>query len=241
MFQAFAQRLYLRIWLAVVGGVAVLTLLVGLAWKVAQEHEVRNSVQGTLARELTVTDANGAVVLQGSFERQRRRSGGNSGNGSNTDSLRFAIQGDDGQAYLLEMTPHRGRPPPPPSPLDISYWLRPPLGFVWLLGLVGLAVALAVFPIIRRLLKRLENLQRSVQQFGEGNLAVRVPTQGQDEVADLARTFNKMADNIQSNDNSRGQFMGNIAHELRTPKQSEAHDQITLCFIQHILPPRLTA
>ena len=26
-----------------------------------------------------------------------------------------------------------------------------------------------------------------------------------------------MADNIQSNDNSRGQFMGNIAHELRTP------------------------
>ena len=28
---------------------------------------------------------------------------------------------------------------------------------------------------------------------------------------------NKMADNIQSNDNSRGQFMGNIAHELRTP------------------------
>ncbi len=65
-----------------VGGVAVLTLLVGLAWKVAQEHEVRNSVQGTLARELTVTDANGAVVLQGSFERQRRRSGGNSANGS---------------------------------------------------------------------------------------------------------------------------------------------------------------
>ena len=40
---------------------------------------------------------------------------------------------------------------------------------------------------------------------------------GEGEVADLARTFNKMADNIQSNDNSRGQFMGNIAHELRTP------------------------
>ena len=217
MFQAFAQRLYLRIWLAVVGGVAVLTLLVGLAWKVAQEHEVRNSVQGTLARELTVTDANGAVVLQGSFERQRRRSGGNGSNGSTTDSLRFAIQGDDGQAYLLEMTPHRGRPPPPPSPLDISYWLRPPLGFVWLLGLVGLAVALAVFPIIRRLLKRLENLQRSVQQFGEGNLAVRVPTQGQDEVADLARQFNAAAERIQTLVQSHQSLLANASHELRSP------------------------
>ena len=32
---------------------------------------------------------------------------------------------------------------------------------------------------------------------------------GEGEVADLARTFNQMADSIQSNDNSRGQFMGN--------------------------------
>ena len=31
--QAFAQRLYLRIWLAVVGGVAVLTLAVAWAWQ----------------------------------------------------------------------------------------------------------------------------------------------------------------------------------------------------------------
>ena len=41
--------------------------------------------------------------------------------------------------------------------------------------------------------------------------------EGEGEVADLARTFNRMADNIQMNDNSRGPFMGNIAHELRTP------------------------
>ena len=36
-------------------------------------------------------------------------------------------------------------------------------------------------------------------------------------MVDLAHTFNQMAENIQSNDNSRGQFMGNIAHELRAP------------------------
>ncbi len=209
MFQAFAQRLYLRIWLAVVGGVAVLTLLVGMAWQVAQEHYARSAVQDTMARELTVTNAQGQVVLQGPFERQRRR---------HSDSLQFAIAGEDGQRYLLEMAPHRGRPaPPPPSQFDITFWLRPPFGFLWLLGLVGLAVALGVFPIIRRLLKRLENLQRSVQQFGEGNLAVRVPAQGQDEVADLARQFNAAAERIQTLVQSHQSLLANASHELRSP------------------------
>ena len=82
---------------------------------------------------------------------------------------------------------------------------------------MGLAVALAVFPIIRRLLKRLENLQRSVQQFGEGNLAVRVPTQGQDEVADLARQFNAAAERIQTLVQSHQSLLANASHELRSP------------------------
>ena len=40
-----------------------------------------------------------------------------------------------------------------------------------MLGLVSLAVVVGVFPIIRRLLQRLETLQRSVQRFGEGDLS----------------------------------------------------------------------
>ena len=35
LINPFSRRLYLRIWLAVVGGVAVLTLAVGWAWRVA--------------------------------------------------------------------------------------------------------------------------------------------------------------------------------------------------------------
>jgi methyl-accepting chemotaxis protein len=67
-----------------------------------------------------------------------------------------------------------------------------------MLGLVGVAVAVGVFPIIRRLLQRLENLQRGVQRFGEGDLSVRVPTKGDDEVADLARQFNAAAERIET-------------------------------------------
>jgi hypothetical protein len=43
LLHAFSQRLYLRIWLAVVVGVAVLTLCVAWAWNIAEEQRAQNS------------------------------------------------------------------------------------------------------------------------------------------------------------------------------------------------------
>ena len=75
--------------------------------------------------------------------------------------------------------------------------------------------------LMRQLTDPLQKVTDAAQRFGGGDLSVRVEgVEGEGEAADLARTFNRMADNIQMNDNSRGQFMGNIAHELRTPMTS---------------------
>lgn len=210
MFKAFSQRLYLRIWLAVVGGVAVLTLIVGWAWQQAEAHNDRNNASPTaLAREMTLTNPQGQVLVQGPFERIRRDDG---------DAPRFAIEAQDGQTYYLEMTPRvGGGRHPSASGRDWAFWLRPPFGFLWLLGLVGVVVAVGVFPIIRRLLKRLENLQRGVQRFGEGDLTVRVPAEGKDEVADLAQQFNAAAGRIEALVQSQQSLLANASHELRSP------------------------
>jgi len=206
MFKVFSQRLYLRIWLAVVGGVAVLTLLVGWAWQMAAEQNAQNQTAPS-QRELVMTDAQGNVMVQGRASRVY----------SPKDELVFEIDTAEGESLQLSMgarNPHNSRPPPGGH---AAFWLRPPFGFLWLLGMIGVVVIVGVFPIIRRLLKRLENLQRGVQRFGEGDLSVRVATEGQDEVADLARQFNAAASRVQELVQSHKALLANASHELRSP------------------------
>ena len=72
--------------------------------------------------------------------------------------------------------------------------------------------------LMRSLTQPLHRISEAAQKFGGGDFSVRVEdVDGDGEIADLARTFNTMAANLQQIDSSRGQFMGNIAHELRTP------------------------
>ena len=225
--RTFSQRLYLRIWLAVVGGVAVLTLAVGWAWRTAAEQNAQRIAPPS--REVVLRDLQGRVVLEGVATRQPQHP---------SEGVLYRLQTTDGQTFELELEPRQPKPErldrmermermerreraaalrAPPPPQSLAFWTRPPFGFLWMLALVGLAVALGVFPIIRRLMSRLEALQRGVQRFGEGDLAARVPVQGNDEVADLSRQFNAAAERIEALLRSHKSLLANASHELRSP------------------------
>ena len=216
LFSAFSRRLYLRIWLAVVAGVAVLTLVVGWAWRVAAEY---NTPPPT-PREILVRNADGDLIGTASAVPGHRLGLGM--------GLVFNVTLADGQQLLLQMPPRQNRmgggggggPPPSPAP----YWTRPPYGFLWLLAVVSVAVALGVYPIVRRLTQRLETLQRGVQRWGDGDLAARVPVHGEDEVADLSARFNAAAERVETLMAtqqrllaSQKSLLANASHELRSP------------------------
>ena len=219
LFSAFSRRLYLRIWLAVVAGVAVLTLVVGWAWRVAAEY---NTPPPT-PREILVRNADGDLIGTASAVPGHRLGLGM--------GLVFNVTLGDGQQLLLQMPPRPNRmggggggggsgPPPSPAP----YWTRPPYGFLWLLAVVSVAVALGVYPIVRRLTQRLENLQRGVQRWGDGDLTARVPVNGEDEVADLSARFNAAAERVETLMAtqqrllaSQKSLLANASHELRSP------------------------
>ncbi len=85
------------------------------------------------------------------------------------------------------------------------------------LALIGVAVAIAVFPSARRLTRRLEQLQASMDAFGAGDLSARATIKGKDDFARLADHFNQSADRIADLLRAQKSLLANASHELRSP------------------------
>jgi signal transduction histidine kinase len=83
--------------------------------------------------------------------------------------------------------------------------------------IVAIAVALATYPIIRRLTRRLESLRAGVEQWGKGELSTRVNADGDDEIGYLAQRFNHAASQIEALIVAHKSLLANASHELRTP------------------------
>jgi signal transduction histidine kinase len=204
MGSLFGSRLYVRIWLAVVSAVTVLTLVVGWLWQQALEQD-RAERDARVMRTVVVRD--GARDVVGEAPARAVRIPG--------EGWEFEVLMKDGRTlYVLIPRPNQAQNNPGRRAPE---WLQTPTGFAWLLGLVALAVALGAYPIVRRLTKRLEILQKGVERWGAGDLSTRLPVQGQDEVAFLASRFNAAAQRVQTLLQSHKSLLANASHELRSP------------------------
>lgn len=233
-----ARSFFWRVYLALVAALLLFALLSAAWWRLsASQDSARHQRTAQLAGDIAVrllppADA-GMASLREALEDWHRRAG-----------VDLAVFDANGQLLAATGRPielsggadsgffSRGRYGPlfvAPLPDGRRIALRPPPrdedgggirrwpGFVFMLLMAALAVALVSYPIARRLTGRIERLERGVDALGKGDLSARVRVEGHDEIATLAASFNRSAQRIESLMQSQRSLLANASHELRSP------------------------
>ncbi|WUC97740.1 HAMP domain-containing histidine kinase [Streptomyces sp. NBC_00525] len=93
-------------------------------------------------------------------------------------------------------------------------------------GIVPVVLLTAVLALLAAgtVLRPVRSLGRATRELASGDLGIRAEVTGNDELADLARTFNETADALQASDAELREqeakarrFVADVSHELRTP------------------------
>ena len=63
----------------------------------------------------------------------------------------------------------------------------------------------------------LKQMSLQARKFAKGDFTGRLPVAGHDEIAQLTKSFNDMADALEKEESVRRDFIANISHELKTP------------------------
>lgn len=82
---------------------------------------------------------------------------------------------------------------------------------------VLLLASLLAWVVAGRVLAPLRALRDTAHSISESDLTQRIPVEGDDELAGLARTFNEMLDRLETAFASQKAFISDAGHELRTP------------------------
>jgi signal transduction histidine kinase len=152
------------------------------------------------------------------LEMTEDESRGPAGSGTNGPVVTAPIQVRGELRGLIVM------PPPPRSGVlrEVGRLLSLP-GTLLLIVATAIA-ALVVFTPARR---RLTALEEATDRLARGDLGARAPEEGGDEIARLARSFNRMAselaardDALRASDRLRRQMLADVSHELKTPLTS---------------------
>jgi len=89
-------------------------------------------------------------------------------------------------------------------------------GLLWL-ALFLFVVLLGSWLVLRRILAPLKRLSEAAAGFGVDDWSARLEVRGSTELAELAQTFNAMADRVGAHWESQRTLLAAVSHELRTP------------------------
>jgi signal transduction histidine kinase len=119
-----------------------------------------------------------------------------------TSDNMMARTAGDGRYWFFFIVPRQS-----PGP----WFLKPDHLFI-----MGVAILLCYW-LAFHLTQPVRKLQRAVERFGRGDLSARSASTRRDELGQLARTFDRMADRIETLLTAERRLLLDISHELRSP------------------------
>ncbi|MFO0761850.1 MAG: HAMP domain-containing sensor histidine kinase [Byssovorax sp.] len=118
--------------------------------------------------------------------------------------VREALLFPDGRVGFMEILGPRPLPPPPPVGMPV-------------IVLVLVVVGVSSFLLARTLTRPLGRLSSTARAFGGGTLGARAALDRDDELGDVSRAFDEMAERVTALLRAEKELLANVSHELRTP------------------------
>ncbi len=112
----------------------------------------------------------------------------------------LALPGGDGQLHYL------ASPPPPPPSLGTR-----------IVALVLLVVGISSMLLAWSLVRPLRRLSAAARSFGAGDMTARAGVNRKDELGEVSRAFDDMAERVTQLLRAEKELIANVSHELRTP------------------------
>ncbi len=104
------------------------------------------------------------------------------------------------------------------DPSEMSEMWRRSSGMLVLVAIIVMEVALVIsFITTKRTTRPINEMTKTVRKFARGDFSSHVEVTTEDEIGELADSFNLMADSLERSENLRREFIANVSHELKTP------------------------
>ncbi|WP_456272189.1 sensor histidine kinase [Bacillus sp. AK031] len=89
-----------------------------------------------------------------------------------------------------------------------------------LIGALIILLCIVVFvghKMTNQIIRPVKEMERVAQKMSQGDFSKRILVKKQDEIGNLATSFNILASSLEEVDKKRREFLQNVSHELRTP------------------------
>jgi len=104
-------------------------------------------------------------------------------------------------------------------PISVSYKLVQTVMKYYLISAIIPIIVMffAIYAITYRLTKPMKQMSEAARAMARGDFSRRIPVKSDDEIGQLAISFNQMTNSLVQLEGMRRSFVANVSHELKTP------------------------